>query len=239
MPVHLCLAILPSPSSTEIIPYFPVANPNVLYRILKLSFLTMTLKWHHIHAISKIHNFYVLNFHLASGMWCILKDLSKSIHKAADPAVDPFKSLPSYIHPICLCKLKMPALHILQIKNFSQNMLMSATTIKEVRRLFNMAQAIGIEMVEWIAKAKKHCGLLRGSHSWKWNGEDSVDSDHFPLLEGQLLIPALALEPNDSNTLILHLHYLNQTRTCASAVFPSPTHFYQPPASTHSVTLHA
>jgi hypothetical protein len=49
-------------------------------------------------------------------------------------------------------------------------------------------------------------------------------------LEGQLLIPALALEPNDSNTLILHLHYLNQARARASAVFPSPTHFYQPPA---------
>jgi hypothetical protein len=144
------------------IPYFPVANPNVLYRILKSSFLTMTLKWHYIHAISEIHNCYVLNFHLASGMWCILKDLSKSIHKAANPTVDPFKSLPLYIHPTCLCKLKMPALCILQIENFSQNMLMSTTTIKEVCCLFNMAQAIGVEMVKWIAQ-----GVPRLEVEWK------------------------------------------------------------------------
>ena len=35
--------------------------------------------------------------------------------------------------------------------------------------------------------------------------------DHFPLLEGQLLISGPALEPNNSNLLILHLHYLTHT----------------------------
>jgi hypothetical protein len=57
-------------------PYRPVATPEVLYGILESSFLTMTLKHHHIHTISEIHNCYVLNFHLASGMWRVLKDLS-------------------------------------------------------------------------------------------------------------------------------------------------------------------
>jgi len=42
-----------------------------------------------------------------------------------------------------------------------------------------MAQVIGVEMVEWIAEAQKCCRLLRVSHGWKWNGEDSVDSDLF------------------------------------------------------------
>jgi hypothetical protein len=55
----------------------------------------------------------------------------------------------------------MPSSCILQIKNFLQNMLLSSTMIKEVRRLFNMAQGIGVETVEWIAEAKKWCGLLR------------------------------------------------------------------------------
>ena len=102
--------------------------------------------------------------------------------------------------------------------------------IKEVHHLFNMAQAIGVETVEWIAEAKKCCGLLRRSHGWNWNGNEHLDSDHFPLLEGQLLILEPALEPNDSNALILHPHYSNQARAQASAVFPSPTHFSQPPA---------
>jgi hypothetical protein len=142
MPAQSCLAILPSPSLAEIMPYHPVATPGVLYRILEASFLTMTLKRHHIHTISEIHNCYVLDFHLASGMWCVLKDLSRSIHEAADPDIDPFESLPSYLNPSRLCELEMPSPCILQIKNFSQNMLLSSTMIEEVCRLFNMAQAI-------------------------------------------------------------------------------------------------
>jgi hypothetical protein len=124
----------------------------------------------------------------------------------------------------------MPSPCILQIENFSQNMLLSSTTIKEVCRLFNMAQVIGVEMVEWIAEAKKQCGLLGRSHGWNWNGEECLDSDRFPLLEGQLLISEPALEPSNSNALILHPRYSNQARAQASTIFPSPTQFSQPPA---------
>ena len=161
-------------------------------------------------------------------LWCILKDLSQSIHKAADPDVDPFESLPSYLNPSHLRELEIPSPRILQIKNFSQNMLLSSTTIEEVHHLFNMAQAIGVETVEWIAEAKKRCGSLRWSHGWNWSGEERLDSDRFPLLEGQLLISEPTLEPSDSNALILHPHYLNQARAQASAVFLLPTQFSQP-----------
>jgi hypothetical protein len=74
------------------------------------------------------------------------------------------------------------------------------------------------------------CGLFGRSHGWTWDGEEHLDSDCFPLLEGELLILEPALEPSDSNALILHPHYLNQARAQASAVFPSPTQFSQPPA---------
>jgi len=93
-----------------------------------------------------------------------------------------------------------------------------------------MVQAINVETVEWISEAKKQCGWLGRSHGWNWNGEEHLDSDRFPLLEGQLLISEPALEPSDSNALILHPHYLNQARAQASAVFPLPTQFFQPPA---------
>jgi len=59
--------------------------------------------------------------------------------------------------------------------------------IEEVCCLFNMAQAIGVEMVEWIAEAKKRCGLLGRSHSWNWNGEERLDTDCFPLWKDSYL----------------------------------------------------
>jgi hypothetical protein len=118
MPIQSRLAILPSESSTEVTPYQPIVTPKVLCGILESSFLTMTLKRHHIHPISEIHNCYILDFYLASGMWRVLKDLSRSIHEAADPTVNPFESLPSYLNPYRLCKIEMPAPRILQIENF-------------------------------------------------------------------------------------------------------------------------
>src|SRR6267154_6515754 len=165
MPIQSHLAILPSGSSTEVTTYQPNATPEVLRGILDSSFLTMMLKCHHVHPISEIHNCYVLDFYLASGMWRVLKDLSRSIHEAADQTVDPFESLPSYHNPYRLREIEMPAPHILQIENFSQNMLLSSTTLEEVRRLFNMAQVIGVETVEWIAEAKKCCRILGRTNS--------------------------------------------------------------------------
>ena len=92
----------------------------------------MTLKRHHIHAISEIHNFHSLNFDLANGIWRVLKDLSRSIHKAADPTINPFEALPSQINPTRLHKIEMVFLRILQIKNFSQNMLLCTMTCEEI-----------------------------------------------------------------------------------------------------------
>src|ERR1700683_4087803 len=102
----------------------------------------MRLKCHHIHDISKLHNVYSLDFHLAMGIWCLLKDLSQTIHEATDPSIDPFGSLPMYLNPNCLNEISMSPPHILMIEGFSQNMLLSATTLAEVHKLFRMAQTI-------------------------------------------------------------------------------------------------
>jgi hypothetical protein len=232
MPIQSRLAILPSGSSTEVTTYRPNSTPEVLRGILEASFLTMTLKRHHIHPISEIHNCYVLDFYLASGMWRVLKDLSRSIHEAADQTVDPFESLPSYLNPYRLREIEMPAPRILQIENFSQNMLLSSATMEEVHRLFNMAQAIGVETVEWIVQAKERCGIPGRANGWNWN-ERSV-SNQFPLLEGHLLNPESNSNPVNSNALILHPRYSNEARAQGSAIFPVPDHSFQPPP--YSVT---
>ena len=92
----------------------------------------MMLKCHHIHAISEIHNFHSLDFNLANRIWHVLKGLSHSIHKAADPTLNPFEALPSQINPTHLHEIKMSSPCILQTENFSQNMLLCTMTCKEI-----------------------------------------------------------------------------------------------------------
>src|ERR1700735_1388782 len=134
MPVQSRLAILPAPTSMDIVPYNSVHNPDVFSAILDTLYLTMRLKCHHVHNISELHNLYSLNFHLAMGIWYLLKDLSCSIHEAADSSINPVDSLPTYLNPNCLNKISMAPLRILMIEGFSQNMLLSATTWEEVHK---------------------------------------------------------------------------------------------------------
>ena len=122
----------PFSSSLEVVPFHTVPNSSVLHGILESSFLTMTLKHHHRHTISEIHNFHLLDFDLVNRIWRVLKDLSHTIHEAADPTLNPFEALPSQINPAHLRKIKMVSLRILQIENFSQNMLLCAMAHKEI-----------------------------------------------------------------------------------------------------------
>jgi hypothetical protein len=152
------------PKSTELVPFNPHFNPYMTATILETSFLTMSLKRHHLHAVSEIHNIYSLDFYLASGIWRVLKDLSRSIHEATDPTVDAFESLPHYINPNRLRKIGMVAPQVLMIEKYSQNMLLSATSFDNILKLFKMAQTVGLEAVRWIEEAKEHCDVLRGQH---------------------------------------------------------------------------
>ena len=210
----------PFASPLDIVPFNPISNSSILRGILESSFLTMTLKRHHIHAISEIHNFHSLDFDLANGIWRVLKDLSRSIHEAADPTINPFEALPSHINPTRLREIEMVSPRILQIENFSQNMLLCATTREEIQRLFATAQGIGMEALEWIAEAKKRCGILGRAHGWHWTVDEEVDSDLFPALEGQLSLPDATLVPHNSNALILHPRFSTQSRS--SVTLPPP-----------------
>ena len=61
-----------------------------------------------------------------------------------------------------------------------------------------------MEALEWIAEAKKRCGILGRAHGWHWSVDEEVDSDLFLALECQLLLSDTTLVPDNSNTLILH-----------------------------------
>jgi hypothetical protein len=220
MPVQSRLAILPAPTSTDIVPYNSVHNPDILSAILDTSYLTMRLKRHHVHDVSELHNLYSLDFHLAMGIWYLLKDLSRSIHEAADPSVDPFDTLPTYLNPNRLNEIGMAPPRILMIEGFSQNMLLSATTWEEVHKLFKMAQSVGLEALEWIGEAKRRCESVGGRHGWHWDDPEAgtlTIHTHLPLSESQRQIeygsystltgdsPTNDIPPSDaSKAVILH-----------------------------------
>ena len=102
-----------------------------------------------------------------------------------------------------VCDATMPENSILQIKNFSQNMLLCTMTHEEIHRLFAITQTIRMETLEWIAEATRWCAMIGRAHSWHWVVDKRVDSDQFPVLEGQLLLSDTGLEPSDFNALIL------------------------------------
>jgi len=222
MPLQSRILAPPFSSSSEIIPFNPVSNAGVLRGILESSFLTMTLKRHHIHSISEIHNFHSLDFDLANGIWRVLKDLSRSIHEAADPTLNPFEALPSQLNPVRLREIEMSSPRILQIENFSQNMLLCATTREEIRRLFVTAQTIGLETLEWITEAKRRCGMIGRAHGWYWAVDEGIISNQFPALEGQSLLSDSGLEPSDSNALILHPRF--STRSSDNILLSPPAY---------------
>ena len=168
----------------------------------------------------------MLDFDLANKIWRVLKGLPCSIHEAADPAINPFKALPSHINLTRLHELEMSFPCILQIKNFSQNMLLYTTTCEEIHWLFTMTQTIRIEILESIVEAKWWCGILGRVHSWHWAIHKRINLDWFPALSGQPLLLSTASEPSNSNTIILHPHLLTQSRSLTTNIFrpllPSP-----------------
>jgi hypothetical protein len=159
------------------------------------------------------------------GIWYLLKDLSCSIHEAADSSINPVDSLPTYLNPNRLNKISMAPLRILMIEGFSQNMLLSATTWEEVHKLFKMAQSVGLGAPEWIGEVKSRCESIGGRHGWHWDDPKAgtvTICTYLPLLEGQgqikyrLYSTLTSDSPTNSNppsnvskAIILHPHLSN------------------------------
>ena len=77
-----------------------------------------------------------------------------------------------------------------------------------------------MEALEWIAEAKKRCGILGRAHGWHWSVDEEVDSDLSPAFEGQLSLSDTALIPDNSNALILHPRF--STQLPGSVALPPP-----------------
>jgi len=66
-------ALSATSESNELIPFNPQCNPYMTAAILETSFLTMSLKCHHLHTVSKIHDIYSLGLPLGQRNLVCLK----------------------------------------------------------------------------------------------------------------------------------------------------------------------
>jgi hypothetical protein len=196
-------------SSSEIVSYNSLYNPSIISALLETSFLTMRLQRHHIHCLSDSYDLFSLDGNLAQGIWRVLKDLSRTIQEAADPTLDPFEQLNTFVSAARLREIDMDSPRILTIENYTQNLLLSATSLSDIHKLFAMAQSIGLETLEWIAEAKRRCTLAGDGHGWHWQdsrGELVVSGSQDSCVAEDRMIEEADATGNEQ-ALILHPRY--------------------------------
>jgi hypothetical protein len=219
-------------SSSEIVSYNSLYNPSIISRLLETSFLTMRLQWHHIHCLSNSYDLFSLDGNLAQGIWRVLKDLSQMIQEAADPTLDPFEQLNTFVSAAQLPEIDMDSPCILTIENYTQNLLLSATSLSNIHKLFAMVQLISLETLEWIAEVKRRCALARDGHRWHWQdsqGELAVSgSQDSCVAEDRMIEEADAM--GNRQALILHPRYSTWVQThpkcnpCHPMLFNTTSH---------------
>jgi hypothetical protein len=217
--------------STTLVPYNITNNSSVLSGLLETLFLTMALKRHHIHTFSDAYDTFSLDFDVANGLWHVLKDLSRSIQEAANLTLDAFETLSGIIPMRRLEEIGMATPRILFIERYTQNLLLCGSSLSEIHRLFDMAQKVGRETVEWIAKAKGHCLVAGKSHGWHWPDLDNgllVVPSQFPDSEGQAQIENSEDTDNCKLSVLLNKH----STTVFNSVIPALAMVLHPKYST-------
>jgi hypothetical protein len=195
-------------SGLDVVPYNRDNYTTSHQYILENSPLTMTLREQHLHCASISKGLYSLDFQLVTGLWFILKDISRTIQLAANPLLDPFDSLPSTIDPELLEHIGMPSPAILAVENYTQNLLTVTSTQTELCHLFGLAQKIGLDGAQWIHMAREKCRSSKEGFGWDWseNGNGLAYSVTMPKSVNCGYIESIVDddEPDYSKALILH-----------------------------------
>lgn len=182
MPAQSRLLPIEGYSGYDLVPFVSEYHPDTIRYILENSLLTMGLRDCHLHCASKSDNLYALDFQLATGLWFTLKNISRTIHLAANPLLDPFSDLPGTIDPELLERIGMPFPAVLSIEKYTQNLLIVMSNREELHRLFAIAQKVGLDGARWIQTAKERCAEIEGDSGWDWseNGNDVAYSVKSP-----------------------------------------------------------
>ncbi len=192
-------------SGLDVVPYSYAASHKY---ILENSPLTMTLREHHFHCTSVSEDLYSLDFQLVTGLWFILRDISRTIQLAANPLLDPFDSLPGTIDPELLERIGMLSPAILAVENYTQNPLTVTSNRTELYHLFELAQRIGLDGAEWIQRAREKCRMSEEGLGWNWseNGNTLAYPVTMPKSVNCGYIESIVDddEPDYSRALVLH-----------------------------------
>src|ERR1700683_5378282 len=84
-PIHLPFSLYTMPAQShllpfdgynglDIVPFISEHHPVTIPYLLEHSSLTMSLRDHHLHCASAASNLFLIDFQLATRIWCILKD---------------------------------------------------------------------------------------------------------------------------------------------------------------------
>jgi len=123
MPAQSRLLPIEGYSGYDLVPFRSEYHPDTIRYILENSLLTMGLRDCHLHCASQSDNLYALDFQLATGLWFTLKNISRTIHLAANPLLDPFNDLLGTVDPELLARIGMPFPAVLSIEKYTQNLL--------------------------------------------------------------------------------------------------------------------
>ena len=208
MPIPSRLLLAEGYSGLDVVLYNYDGYATLPKYLLENSPLTMTLRKHHLHCASVSKGLYSLDFQLVTGLWFILKDISRTIQLAANPLLDPFDSLPGTVGPELLEHIDLPSSAILAVKNYTQNLLTITSTHAELCQLFGLTQKIGLDVARWVQMAREKCRTSHEGFSWNWsqNGNALAYSVTMPksVCCGYIESTVDDDEPDYSKALILH-----------------------------------
>ena len=169
MPISSRLLPAEGYSGLDVISYNYDGYTTLPKYLVENSPLTMTLRKHHLHCTSISEGLYSLDFQLVTGLWFILKDISRTIQLAAHPLLNPFDSLPGTVDPELLECIDMPAPAILAVENYTPNLLTVTSTRAELCRLFGLTQKIGLDGARWVQTAQEKCRTSHEGFGWNWS----------------------------------------------------------------------
>ena len=140
MPIPSRLLPAEAYSGLDVVPHNYDSYATLPKYLLENSPLTMTLREHHLHCASVSEGLYSLDFQLVTGLWFILKDISRTIQLTTNPLLDPFDSLPGTVDPELLECINMPSPAILAVENYTQNLLTCKGNLAVLRKSLKLAR---------------------------------------------------------------------------------------------------
>lgn len=164
-------------------PYAPdttVFNPIVLTEMLGYHPLTRPFTNDIVHSLNYEADLVSLDHKVASGLYQCLCDIFYAIHKAGTTDADlilknnsdvVFHLPPVPDYQFTNAGLGVPAILGL-MPRFTQNPFLIAGSREYIRKVYCLAQVVGMNSLEWIAKARMICARDANGYGWRWENLD-------------------------------------------------------------------